>query len=197
MGRELRLSWHLVPLRELIGASFQLLWFQELQLGARLLANISAPNLSPTLSVPAPLGARPAPQGCSLVWSRRHTHVAALPRIKCHEQEYKLARPSRTEKPPQQPERGRRKSPERGCQARRARRRGFHRLCFEPCLQLRLGPPLPSTPLPWQWRRQRLSELPPLRSSRSAPLPCARIGCTDRKGHKDPRSSSELRLRLG
>lgn len=59
-----------------------------------------------------------------------------------------------------------------------------------------LGRPLPSTPLPRQWRRQRLSELPPLRSSRSAPLPCARIGCTDRKGHKDPRSSSELRLRL-
>ena len=31
--------------------------------------------------------------------------------------------------------------PERGCQARRARRRGFHHLCFEPCLQPRPGPP--------------------------------------------------------
>lgn len=71
-------------------------------------------------------------------------HVAALPRIKCHKWGYKLARPYRTGKnqPDRPKEADRRKSPERGCQARWARRTGFRRLCSEPCLQLR--PPRPS-----------------------------------------------------
>lgn len=43
-------------------------------------------------------GAGPAPPGCSLVWSHRHPHVAALPRIKCHERKYDLAPSSGTEK---------------------------------------------------------------------------------------------------
>lgn len=37
----------------------------------------------------------------------------------------------------------------------------------------------------------------PLHSPQFASLLCARIGSTDRKGHKDPRSSRGLRLRLG
>ena len=44
VGRYLRLSWHLVPLRELIGASSQLLWLQELQLGATLLSQSICPQ---------------------------------------------------------------------------------------------------------------------------------------------------------
>lgn len=66
---------------------------------------------------------------------------------------------------------GRRKSPEKGCQARRPRRTGSHRLCFEPYFQLRPRPPVASTPLPRQWRR--LSAVPPLLSVRPAAL------CTD------------------
>lgn len=86
------------------------------------------------LSLPVPVSYRDRarPPGCSLVWSHRHSHVAALPKIKCHEWEYKLAPSSRTGKSILLPKGGRRKSPEKGCQVRRARRRGFHRLCFEP-----------------------------------------------------------------
>ena len=114
------------------------LWLQGLQLGGHVVVPVSAPNPSPhTASTSSLSGAGPAPQ----VLTDRHSHVAALAQIKCQEWEYKLARPSRTEKSPRMPQGGRRKSPERGCQARRARRRGFHHLCFEPCLQPRPGPP--------------------------------------------------------
>lgn len=97
------------------------------------------------------------------------------------------------EKSTQLPTGGRRKSPERGCQVRRTRRTGSHRLCCEPYLHRGLGRPCPPRPCRGSGgggsRRS-------LRSPRSAPLLCAQIGCTHRKGHKDPRSSSRLRLRL-
>lgn len=93
--------------------------------------------------------------------------MAALPRHKCQEWEYnKLARPEArgvgraTQRRPA--------SPERGCQARRARRRGFRRLCSEPCLQLRPGPPLPSTPLRGGGGGGSRSSLRSRRSARSA-----------------------------
>lgn len=130
-GRDQGLSWHLRPHRELTGASSHGLWLQGLHLGGHAVVPAFPPNPSPLAASTFLTGTGPAP-GRSLDWSHRHPHVAALPKIRCHEWEYKLSPSSRTGKSILLPKGGRRKSPEKGCQVRRARRRGFHRLCFEP-----------------------------------------------------------------
>lgn len=67
------------------GASPNGLWLRGLHVGGHAGAPTFAPNPSPHCL---------HPPGCSLVWSHRHPHVAALPRHKRREREYnKRARP--------------------------------------------------------------------------------------------------------
>lgn len=70
--------------------------------GATLLSQHLIQILKSTLPGPAPCrdraGPTPPPPECSLVWSRRHPHVAGLPRIEWHEWEYELTPSPRTEK---------------------------------------------------------------------------------------------------
>lgn len=148
-------------------------------------------TLRPTCQYQLFTGAGPAPPGCSLVWSHRHPHVAALPRIKCHEREHDLAPSSGTEK--SQPS-----CPKAGAShlKRVVKLAGLDERVpivsvLSHIFNRGLGRPWPPRPC----RGSGGGSQRPLRSSRSAPLRCAPIGYTDRKGHKDPRSSCGLRLR--
>lgn len=87
------LSWHLVPLGELAGASSDACGCEDCTSEATLLSQHLPPILYPASPAAAPYRRRARPPGCPLVWSHRHPHVAALPRNQCQDREDKRARP--------------------------------------------------------------------------------------------------------
>lgn len=122
--------------------------------------------LHPSLPGPVSYRDRARPPGCSLVWSHRHPHVAALPKTKCPEWEGKLTHP---------PEPGSQSCCPKEAGASHLERvvkfaglgEGVLAVCvLSHSCNRGLGRPLPSTPLGRHWGQQRLSALPPLHSGR-------------------------------
>lgn len=108
--------------------------------GQRCCPNICSKSFTPHCHYQPFTGAGPAPQGAywsgvavTLTW--RPFHGSNVTR---GNKSYRILQ---NQESTQLPKGGRRKSPEMGCQPRWSRRTGFHRLCFEPYLQLRPKPP--------------------------------------------------------
>lgn len=133
--------------------------------------NICSKSFTLHCPVPAIYRGRVHPPGCSLVWSHRHPHVAALPRIRCHKREYDLAPSSGTEKSqPSHPKEAGASHLKRVVKLAGLGERVSTVSALSHSCNCGLGRPLASTPLPRQWRRRRLSEVPPLLSVRPASL---------------------------